>query len=186
MGEERIIIDVDDSALDIAIAKAMQLASLETAATKVATKIPGAKKIVKEAEVLQFTLTPVTDEMEVLQYRLAQLGMTDLPSLNREMRVIFGTVPGAREAMQVFFRVKRAQMAAKEAIEIGQFLTPNVIITLIATMVIVMRAIWRHHEMLERDKREYEKMVRQFRGWTKDEFKENMKVWQGRAGGMVR
>ena len=186
MAEENIIIDVDDSQLDIAIAKAMQLASLESTITKVTKKIPGAKTIKGETEALQFTLTPVTDELEILQYRLAQLGMTDLPSLNREMRVILGTVPGAREAMQVFFRLKRAQMAAKEAIEIGTFLTPSVVLTLVATMVLVMRAIWRHHEMLERDKREYEKMVRQFRGWTKDEFKENMKVWQGRAGGMVR
>lgn len=186
MAEERIIIEVDDSELDMALAKAKQLASIGTQITGTPNISTGLKQVKQQSSDLVFTLTPVTDEMEILQYRLAQLGMIDLPSFNREMRVIAGTVPGAREAIQVFFRLKRAQMAVREVIETGTLLTPNLILTLVATMTLVARSVWKYYMMIERDKREYEKMVRQFRGWTKEEFDANMKAWQGRAGGMVR
>ena len=186
MSEDTIKVGVDTTEIDMAIAKAKQLASIGTTLTGTPKISEGLRGVKSQTDALTFTLTPVTNEMKLLQYRLAQLGMVDLPSANREMRVILGNIPEAREALQVYFRVKRAQMAVKEVIETGTLLTPNLILTLAATMTLVARVIWRYYMMIERDKREYEKMVRQFRGWTKEEFDENMKLWQGRAGAMVR
>jgi len=186
MSEDVIKVEVDDTDLDFTIAKLKQARTLSTQSLGTSNISAGLQKVAKQTGALQFTLRPVTNEMEVLQYRLSQLALTDLPTANRELRVILGLVPGAREGLQVLFRLRRAQRAMRETIETGTLLTPNLILTLVATMTLTLRAVWKYYMMIERDKREYEKMVRQYRGWTKEEFDENMKLWEGRSGGMVR
>jgi len=184
VSEDTIIVNVDDSQLDIALAKAKQLIAT-------GTQIPGGPNVLTDSEKLMKEWSSLEKSWSTLvasgetRSTLETLLEADLPSLNRELRVILGQIPGAREAMTVFFRLKRAQMAAREALEAGTILTPSLILTLIATMTLILQAVLRYWGMIQRDKREYEKMVRQYRGWTKEEFDINMKKWEQRSRSMV-
>ncbi|GAG45622.1 unnamed protein product, partial [marine sediment metagenome] len=52
-----------------------------------------------ELEVAIATLRPVTGQLERMQY---QLGTTDLPSINRNLRIILSRIPGMRTALRLY------------------------------------------------------------------------------------
>lgn len=177
MAEERIIIDVDDTAVDMAIAKLQTYLSLSQMSLGDANVVRGAKKAKRKTEELKFTLIPVTDEMERLRYRLARLGMRDLPSLNREMRVILGTIPMMRQAMWAYFGFKREYTQIGKAIALGA-ISPNLIIASIVTLILLMRGIEAQIKKMRQRQQEYDRWIRRTTGMYRDEYDRKLKIWE--------
>jgi len=154
MAEDRIIIDVDDSAVDMAIAKLQLYLSQSQQLFGTRNITQGITKTRQATQQLQFTLRPVTNEMEIMTYRLAQLGLRDLPSLNREMRLILGVFPGAREAMWSYFGFKREYVAIGKTIESGM-VGPGLILATLATLILIVRALESRQRKLEQRQLRY-------------------------------
>jgi len=169
MAEGQIIVDVDDTAVDIAIAKLKMAVSIsqKTFGTPQITK--GAASVKKSVAGLSFTLTPVTDDMEKLRYQMAQLGTADLPSLNRELRLILGQVPGMREAIWTYFRFKRVYGQLAKSIEAGAP-TLGLYLTAIATLILVVKYLMDRQRKMEQRQQQYETFIRRQRGWTYTEY----------------
>jgi len=177
MAEERIIIDIDDSSVDIAIAKLQMYLSLSQQSLGTRNVIQGAKKTQRATEQLQFRLIPVTDEMAVLRYRLAQLGMKDLPSLNREMRVILGTIPGMRQAMQGYFGFKREYTAIGATIETG-VVGPGLILATLTTIILLLRTFESQMKRIRQKQQEQDRWIRRTTGMYREEYDRKRKLWE--------
>jgi len=171
MAEDRIIVDVDDTAVDAAIAKLQMYLSQSQQSFGTRNVVQGARVIQRQTEQLQFTLRPVTDQIELLRYRLASLGVSDLPGVNREMRIILGQIPGMREAMRLYFNVKRLGRGIERA-------DLQLTLSLLATAVLLIKWIMDRQRTLERRQREYEGFIRRERGLTHDQYLELMEEWQ--------
>lgn len=141
MSEEPIIIEIDDSQLDVALLKLDLIG-------QTAKKTVGSKRL-----------------------------DTKLPGINRELRLILGQLPGMREVMQYYFRVKR--------LERGTLLGGvNLYLTLIATTIILLRQMQRYRQQIERETKRYELMVRRARGWTQREFVKGRREWENYLRGL--
>ena len=126
------------------------------------------KRRKKDADALQFTLTPVIDQNEILMHQLAAMGATDLPGVNRELRLILGQAPGMRSLIMAYFRIKRLQRGLGQFVETGASL--NLSLTLIATAIILLKSAISYQQNIERQQRDYEMFIRRERGWTHQEF----------------
>jgi uncharacterized membrane protein len=118
--------------------------------------------------------------MAVLRYRLAQLGMKDLPSLNREMRVILGRVPMMREAMWAYFSFKREYAAVGKVIA-GGMTGPaaiSLILATLTTLILVVRAIEGQIRRMQQKQRERDRWVRGVMGMSREEYKRQLKLWE--------
>ena len=171
MAEERIIIEVDDTQVDAAIAKLMQARSLATQSLGTANISRGLQAVTRQSEDLQFTLRPVTSNMERLVYLIGSTGAEDLPSLNRNARILLGRIPGMRAAIQLFFRFK-LQMKSLGPGEIALLLTT------LANLVLLMKWIQKRDERARREKEKYEAWIRKERGLTKEGYDKLMKEWE--------
>jgi len=141
MSEEPIIIEIDDSQLDVALLKLDLLG-------QTARKTVGRKSL-----------------------------DTVLPGINRELRLILGQLPGMRQIMQYYFRVKR--------LERGMLLGgTQFYLTLIATTIVLLRQMQLYRRQIERERKRYELMVRRARGWTHEEFVKGTKEWENYLRGL--
>ena len=141
MTEEPIIIEVDDSQLDVALIK------LDLLGQKASEAIGGGTG-----------------------GGAAKLG-TALPGINRELRLILGQMPGLRQAMQYYFRIKRLE----RGVSLGgtQFY-----LTIIATAILLIRQIQQQQERADRRERDLERLIRRSRGWTHDEYERGRAQWE--------
>lgn len=141
MSEEPIIIEIDDSQLDVALIKLDLLGQM-------GRKTVGRRRI-----------------------------DTALPGINRELRLILGQLPGMREVMQYYFRVKRLE----RGMLVGGV---QLYLTLIATTIVLLRQMQLQSRQIERERRRYELMVRRARGWTHEEFVKGTKEWENYLRGL--
>lgn len=172
MAEERIIVDVDDSALDDAIAKAKQLITLSVSATGSSDLTRGIKRTATETLRTQRLLGQMTSDIPRF---LDEVGEADLPSVNRELRLILGQSPAMRRLISLYFRIKRDQraigIATKEATMLSDILTnPQLILTTIATLILLLKAASTYFARLKRERIAYEEFLRREKGLSKREF----------------
>lgn len=176
MSEERIVIVVDDAELDMAIAKLKQAISLSTRtpAIRDLTKSPRtAMKEWRELEKVWSTL--VAKEPGLLE----KFGTADLPSINRNLRVILGQIPGMRQLIQYYFRVSWLQKSVGKFVEAGTVMP--LVLTLLATAIILFRQAEMHQRRAKLQAERYELYVRKAKSWTHDEFTKGTKEWESYA-----
>ena len=184
MSEDVIKVSLDSTELDIEIAKAKQLISLYTQMTGKPDIVSGIKKPLKDTMQLNRLLEETSSESVLF---LRQVGEADLPGVNRELRLILGQIPGMRMLIADYFRLKRIQrsvgIATEEAKVLRDVLTnPQLILTMVATLIIVMKSITNYFEKVKREKLEYEEFLRREKGLTRREFESMFDKVGGGAG----
>ena len=99
-----------------------------------------------------------------------------LPSVNRELRVLLGRIPGMREAVQLLFRAKRLErgLALKKLGEGSE----QLFLSILATAIILIQTIDMHQKRVERTQKEYERLLRRSRGWTQEELVRGRQEWE--------
>ena len=180
--EGSITLIIDDTALQLYVAELKQAINLSQEALGTRSVTRGIAQVKRDADVLQFSLTPVIDQNEVLLYQLGQLGTTDLPSINRELRLISGQIPGVRGLISAYFRLKRVQMGLGKFIETGEGLSLS--LSLIATAIILVKWAIERQKNIERQQQDYELFIRRERGWTAQEFDKGRANWEEFYRGM--
>ena len=176
MAEGRIVIDVDDTALQVYIAELRQAINLSQQALGTTSITRGISTTKKQADDLVFSLIPVTGEMDILTYQVAQLGLTSLPGINRELRLILGQIPGMSALMRQYFNLKRVQRG------LGKFLVSAeglpLTLSLIATAILLLKSVMDYQKNIERQQRDYEVFIARERGWTHQEFVKGRANWE--------
>jgi len=170
--DERIIIEVDTTELDEAIAKAKQLIATSITATGVPNIGTGVKRQKTETERMKRLLGKVSSDIPRF---LDEIGEKDLPSINREMRLIVGQNRGLRQIVSSYFRIKRDQraigIATKEAKMLSDVLTnPQLILTTIATLIILVKWAHTYFVRLKNERFAYEEFIRKEMRLTKREY----------------
>ena len=102
-------------------------------------------------------------------------GVTGLPGINRELRLILGQLPGMREAIQVYFRLSRAMRGFQKG-DMALYLT------VLATAILVFKQAIIYYERIKREEREYGEFIRRERKLSKREY-EYLKATAGIFGG---
>ena len=112
---------------------------------------------------------------------------TGLPGINREMRLILGRIPGMRQAIQAYFRIKRIE----SGLEFGSLeaLTASAtsfqgMLTIIATTLIIVQ--WLVNQEKERKKADAQlrTFIMRERGLNKAGYKQVLFDWQKTLGGL--
>ena len=168
MGEERIIYEVDDTQLDAAIAKLQHAVSLSTATLGSPSVAKGVMAVRPGVTILQQDLTQIAQNEALLD---------QMPTINREMRLILGQVPGLRGAINAYYRLRRLA----RGIDIGGF---QLYITIIATAILMLKFILNQVQEARRREKEYERLIREYKQMTHAEFvairnKEKMALRRG-------
>lgn len=167
--EGLITINIDDSALQLYVEELQKAINLSQEALGTRSVTRGIARVRKDADALQFTLTPVLEQNEMLLYQMGQMGQTSLPGINRELRLILGQAPGMRSVIMSYFRLKRLQRSLGQFVTTGESL--NLTLTLIATAIILLKSAINYQKNIENRQRDYELFIRRERGWTHQEFK---------------
>jgi len=172
MSEDEIRVGVDTTEIDDAIARTKQLASLSISTTGSPDLTRGIKRTAKETLRTQRLLGQMTSDIPRF---LDQVGEADLPSVNRELRLILGQSPEMRRLIGQYFRLKRIQRsvgaATKEAPMLSAILTnPQLVLTLVATLIIIMKSVATYFARLKRERIAYEEFLRREKGLSKREF----------------
>lgn len=177
MSEDTIIVHVDDTELDMAIAKAQQL-------TAIGTQITGTRDLPKGTRQLWSDWNSFLHLQEQTQSNIPDIlrafGETNLPSINRELRLIANQVPGMDRTIDAYFRLKRVQRSVGIAIEdqtsLGAaLLHPQMLLTLIATAILLIGAIKTYYRGLKIEERNYERLIRSYKDLTHAEFQTTLK-----------
>lgn len=96
---------------------------------------------------------------------------TKLPSINRELRLILGQLPGMRDAIAAYFRLRRVE----RGIAVGG---ASFWLTIIATGLVIMRGLQQMQKKLERERRDFERFVMKSRGFTREELDRERQIWK--------
>ena len=121
-----------------------------------------------ELEMVIATMRPVTGELEKIQH---QLGTTDLPNINRNLRIILSRIPGMRTALRLYTRLEQTQLGiARGGI--------HPYMAVLTTLLILYREISMMMKKIERRDQEYEMLVRRYRGFSHDEYEAEMERWK--------
>ena len=127
-----------------------------------------------ELESVMATLTPVSDRIEKLRY---QIGTADLPTINRELRLIAGQVPMLREAIAYWYRIRRLQ----RGVVVGGM---SFYLTIIATAIILLKEVQQQQRRIERREAAYESRISRARGFTSEQYDAQMNRWEEYTKGM--
>jgi len=153
LAEERIVVRVDDTEVDMAIAKLKQAVTLATTSFPVAS-----------GELSDFASfwDKIGKDMKAVE---AETGFSvkDLPSINREQRILLGQIPGMRQAMRLYFNVKRLGRGL-EAGGISLYLSVAV------TALMIALAVLDAQKNIQRKQLEYDAFLRRERGLSLLEF----------------
>lgn len=95
-----------------------------------------------------------------------------LPTINREMRVILGQLPGMRQAIQGIFLVRR-ELRGFDKGGIGGM---TFWLATVANIFILLREIGIMRRRLDRERQEFERFVMRSRGFTKQELKREQTI----------
>jgi len=155
MSEDIIKIEIDDTELDATIAKLQQAQSISMQAFNTSDIVRGSKITGQELKELKTELAVVSE-----------LKLKDLPSINREMRLLLGQVPGMRQAIWMYFRLKRLA----RGFELGGW---QLYVTLLASALILIKSIMSYQRKMEQNQRKYENFLMRERGWTREEMRAN-------------
>lgn len=169
---ERIIIEIDDTQLDEAMAK------LNTAILSYQTTIGARDTTSTRKQMSAFADFMRLSSQEIAgteQSLLEAFGTADLPAINRELRLVTGQIPGVRNVISAYFRLKRIQRSVGVAIEADPalravLLHPDMVLTILATAILITRALWDIYTRNKQREREYAEFVRREKGWTRAEF----------------
>ena len=177
MSEDTIIVHVDDTELDMAIAKAQQLTAIGAGITGTTDISKGTTKLYNEWNA--FLRLQEQAQSNIPDF-LRAFGQTDLPSINREARLIINQIPGLNRATDAYFRLKRVQRSVGIAVEdqtsLGSaLLHPQMLLTLVATAILLLGAINTYYKGLKIEKRNYERLIRSYKDLTHAEFQEILK-----------
>jgi len=94
-----------------------------------------------------------------------------LPTINREMRVILGQLPGMRQVIQGIFLARREL----RGFSIGGI---SFWMATIANVLIILREIGVMRRRLERERQEFERFVRRSRGFTQAQLEREQTLWK--------
>ena len=169
---ERIIIEVDDTALDEALAKLQQAVALSQTALGTPNIQQGSRNLMGEWRQLEKSWSLWLTESEQ-----GGFSAKDLPTINRELRIILGQIPGMREAMRLYFNLKRVA----RGLEVGEV---TMVLSLLATAVVLLQRIQAMQSNIERREREQERRIRQARGFTHEQYLGEMARWEEYTRGM--
>ena len=97
-----------------------------------------------------------------------------LPTINREMRVILGQLPGMRQVIQGIFLARREMRGFAK----GGFGGVSFWMATVANVLILLREIGVMRRRLEREQREFERFVMQSRRFTKQEIQREQVLWK--------
>lgn len=152
--------EVDETDIDMAISKLKMAITLQgQLGTGVRGRSP--RGLMKEWTDLERTWSKMVATDPTM---LARFATMDLPTVNREMRVLLGYVPGARVALQYYFRLLRLQRGVEKAIGPTATMGP-LFLTIIATTLLILSQIQKAHKQWERqvrsDRADYENMFRE-------------------------
>jgi len=153
MAEERIVVRVDDTEVDMAIAKLKQAVTLASTSFPVAT-----------GELSDFAAfwDKIGKDMKAVETETG-FSIKDLPSINREQRILLGQLPGMRQAMRVYFNVKRLAMG----LEMGGI---TLYLGIAVAALITAQQVLSAQKRIERKQSEYDAFLRRERGLTMVEF----------------
>jgi hypothetical protein len=168
LSEEKIIVRVDDVEIDMAIAKLKQAVVLAT------TSLPGGGDMSDFAAFWDKIGSDFGDTATKIGNleRVTGVAFKDIPTINREVRILLGQVPGMRTAMRTFFNIRRLL----RGFDIGEM---QLAISLLVVAVLLMRWLGERQRRLERQQRDYEMFIRRERGLTHDQYVNLMTQWQG-------
>ena len=107
--------------------------------------------------------------------------MEMLPGINREARILLGQVPGMRQAMQVYFRMRRVMHGYNQYLE-GEGLG-TLYLTLAATAVLLLQQVLAMQRRIRQDQQQYEAWIRRSRNLTHDQYVDLQKEWQSYSRG---
>jgi len=172
MSEDVIKVEIDDSELDMAIAKAKQLIAIGATAPALQLGTKSPQKLMSEWRGLERSWSQLTSD---IPQALRNFGEADLPSVNRELRLILGQIPGVRILINDYFRLKRIQRSIGVAVDESRMLrdvlsNPQFVLTMVATMILILKSIMTYFEKLKRERLLYEEFLRRERGLSKREF----------------
>ena len=153
MAEERIVVRVDDTEVDMAIAK------LKQAVTLASTSFP-----VSSGELSDFAAfwDKIGKDMKAVEAETG-FSVNDLPSINREQRILLGQIPGMRQAMRLYFNVKRLA----RGLELGGI---NLYLSVAVTALMITLAVLDAQKRTERKQLEYDAFLRRERGLSLLDF----------------
>ena len=159
--DDSIKVEIEgEEELDVYLAKLQMAMSLSSEAF-------GTKDIMRGAKSSKQEIAELREGLEIATL----LNEQNLPSINRELRLILGQLPGARQAIQAYFRLKRLV----RGFDVGGW---QMYVTLIATAIVILKAVTEHQRKIERRQQEYENYIRKERGLTKAQYDDLMTTWQ--------
>jgi len=98
-----------------------------------------------------------------------------LPAIDRNMRLILGRIPGMRQLMQAYFRLAWIERGVQKIPEEGYL---PLSLTLLATLVLLVKANEARIKKLERLELRREMWIKKERGITHEQYLELMEKWQ--------
>lgn len=121
-----------------------------------------------ELQSVMATMRPVTSQLEKMQY---ELGTVDLPNISRNLRIILSRVPGMRQALRLYTRLEQTTIGfARGGI--------HPYMAILTTILVLYREVNLIIKRIERRDKEYEMMIRRYRGFTHDEYLAEMERWK--------
>lgn len=154
--DDTIKVEVDDTEVDMLIAKLKQAMTLEGTITKKAGT-SDARKLMNEWRALERLWAGMVADPETKSL------YERLPSINREMRILIGLLPGGYEAQRQYFNLKRLARGFAEG-DVALYLS------VITTAILILRQVMEIQKRIERRQQEQEMYIRREKGLSHDEY----------------
>jgi len=174
MSEDDIIrVRIDDTDLDRALIKVNQIILKGTQLTGTSNITSGSKKLWSDWRAFNGLMDQTESKVPKI---LQAFGAANLPTVNRELRLILGQIPGMRDIMDDYFQLKRLQRGVGIATAEGTLLSPTLIMTLIAVAVQLLTTIRAWNERIRIEKRQQERLIRSYKELSHKEYTEIIKT----------
>jgi len=171
MAEDRIIVDVDDTAIDIAIAKLKQAVTLSST-----MGTPNIDELTNKLSTFGDFWTQIDREIAATQAR-GDWSISDLPGINREMRIIIGQIPEMRDAMRHYFAIKR--LLGPITLEKGIVMVDQaqLMLGIIATLIVYINWLESWRRKMDQNLRDYETFIKDARRLNYEQWKVERDYW---------
>lgn len=166
MATEELLLVINDAQLRQALT---QINIIKSAQTKTVGQVTGLTSLIAQTR---------------RDARAAGLNLDDLPTLNRDLRIIGGLLPGFREASVLLFQARRGVLAGQRgreaaavaeldpalAAQLGQAALIGQVALVVAAVGLIVRAVDQNKRAVERNRSNYENLFRVAMGITHDEY----------------
>ena len=160
--------EVDETEIDMAISKLKMAVTLQAQISGTGFSGRSPKNLMKEWTDLEKTWGSMMAKDPVL---LARFAAMDLPTVNRELRMILGSIPGMREWLAVWFRVRRAQSGVRQLMGgVPGPLMLVIVATVLQSVITINKAITQWQKQVRQDRGDYEDMFREGMDLTHQEW----------------